>query len=59
MARLSFIIEGEIKNFSDKQKLRKFIKSTTLLRNVKGTSLSGMEVRIFRKEKIPPEKANT
>ena len=25
MARLSFIIEGEIKNFSDKQKLKQFL----------------------------------
>jgi len=36
-ARLSFRIEGEIKSFSDKQKLKEFITNTpALLRNTKG-----------------------
>lgn len=39
MANLSFRIEGKIKNFSEKQKLKEFIKTPTNLKgNVKGSS---------------------
>ena len=38
-ARLSFIFDGEIKSFIDKQKLR-VQHHQTIFRNVKGTSLS-------------------
>ena len=49
-ARLSFRTEGEIKNFSDKQKLKEFINTkSTLKENVKGSSLSGKEKAITRR----------
>ena len=35
-ARLSFRIEGEIKNFSDKQKLKELINMKSTLKYVKG-----------------------
>ena len=38
--RISFTIEGEIKSFLDKQKLRVHHHETGLTRNVKGPSLS-------------------
>ena len=49
-ARLSFRFEGEIKTFTDKQKLREF--SNSLTTNTKGTSLG-------RKEKAATGDKNT
>ena len=43
-ARLSFIFEGEIKTFTDKQKLREFSNTKpALMTNIKGTSLGRKE----------------
>ena len=48
----SFTIEGEIKNFSDKQRLKQFINiNLKPKRNVKRSSLNGKEVRFYRKGK--------
>ena len=41
LARISFIFDGEIKSFADKQKLREFSSTT----NAKGTPLSGKHKR--------------
>ena len=42
-ARLSFRLEGEIKSFLDKEKLKEFMTTKSTLKNVKGDSLDGKE----------------
>ena len=44
-ARISFRFDGEIKSFTDKQKLREFSHQTSSTTNAKGTSLSGKPKR--------------
>ena len=52
-ARVSFIVEGEIKNFSDKQKLKEYSNTKPILKkNIKRPSQNRKEARIYRKEKI-------
>ena len=51
LAGLSFRTEGEVKNFSDMQKLR-VLYETYLKRNVKESSLSGKEKAITRSKYI-------
>ena len=54
-ARISFRFDGEIKSFTDKQKLREFINhQTSSTTNAKGTSLSGKH-----KRRKGPTKTNT
>ena len=45
LARISFRFDGEIRSFTDKQKLREFSTTKPALTNVKGTSLSGKHKR--------------
>ena len=57
-ARLSFRIEGEIKNFSDKQKLKEYSNIKHILKEIyERSSLKGAR-NIYRKGKIPLGKAN-
>ena len=52
-ATLSFKIEGEIKNYSDKQKLKKYSNTkSTLKETLKGFLQIGKEVRRYRTEEI-------
>ena len=51
-AIISFKIEGEIKNFSNKQKLKVQQYKTHSKRNTERASLNKKEVRINRKEEI-------
>ena len=55
-ARLSLRI-GEIKNFSEKQKLKEY-SNTKTERNSESSSLSRKEARIYRKGKITIQKVN-
>ena len=48
--RLSFRFDGEIKSFTDKQKLKEFQTSFTI--NAKGTSLGEKEKATTRNKKI-------
>lgn len=52
-ARVSFRMEGEIMNFSDKQKLKEYrdIKSIQKT-NTESSSLNKKKARIYRKEKL-------
>ena len=51
-ARLSFKIEGEIKVFPDKQKLKEFITTTRPTRDPKADSVSGILQRLQRTRDI-------
>ena len=50
-ARLSFRFDGEIKSFTDKQKLRELHHQTSFTTNAKGTSLG----RKHKRRKRPTE----
>ena len=56
-SRISFRYEGEIKSFTDKQKLREFSTTiTSFAANAKGISLGSKEKAITRNWKITKEK---
>ena len=55
-ARISFKIDGELKNFSDKQKLREFSATKPALTNVKGTYIVRKYKRRKRSTKSTPIK---
>ena len=48
LARISFKIDGEIKSFSGKQKLREFSIKTSFITNIKGTYI----VKKYKRRKI-------
>ena len=58
-ARLSFRFEGEIKTFTDKQKLREFSNTKpALMTNIKGTSLGRKEKAATRNQNATNDKAH-
>ena len=58
-ARISFKYEGEIKSFTNKQKLRDYsTNETSFAPNAKGTSLSGKEKAATRNKNIMLGKAH-
>ena len=58
-ARLSFRFHGEIKSFTNKQKLRDYsTNETSFAPNAKGTSLSGKEKAATRNKTIMLGKAH-
>ena len=58
-ARLSFRFEGEIKTFTDKQKLREFSNTKpALMTNIKGTSLGRKEKTATTNKNATNDKAH-
>ena len=51
-ARHAFRFDGEIKSFTDKQKLKDFNHQTSFTKNAKGTSLGGKEKATTRNKNI-------
>ena len=57
-ARLSFRIEGEINNFSDKQKLKEDSNTKSILKEILRSSLNRKEAGINKNGKLTRGKAN-
>ena len=55
LARISFRFDGEIKSFTDKQKLRIQHHQTSSTTNAKGTSLGGKHKRRKKPTKTTPK----